>query len=110
MLKLDSGTLGQIIERDLSASSPITRIVERWFSQFPMEDSDRWEELGRVLMEPAVREPGIACKIQPHLRRGSSVDSAISDMMLSSPRSSVDTDPPHYPHYQLSFVGVLSSG
>lgn len=55
-----------------------TQIVQEWFGKFPMSDSDRWEELVRVLLEPAVNELPIARRLSPYLRRGSSMDGILS--------------------------------
>lgn len=101
MLKIETGKLDQI-ERGRSTNT-ITQIVRSWFDMTNMDPKDRWEELGRVLLEPAVSEPTIARSLQPHLRRGSSVDSAIS--MMSSLGSSIDSIGP----YQMSYVGKLLS-
>ena len=102
MLDLDSGVLNKI-EKDPRDS--ITLIVTEWFNKrVNMSDSDRWEELAAVLMAPIVFEPEIARSLpcRPPLRKGSSVDSAIS-MASKSPRSSISS--PDLLQYQLPFVG-----
>lgn len=74
LLEIDPGKLDMF---ENSPTDTLTQIVQEWFDKFPMEDADRWEKLGRVLLEPAVREVTLASGI---LRRGSSADSAISDV------------------------------
>ncbi len=92
-LKIAPGKLDAI--EKCSIMDKITQIVQEWFRQCPktMCDTDRWEELGRVLLEPAVYEPVIANKLRPHFRRGSSVDSAISVFSSRSPSPTL-TSPP----------------
>lgn len=103
LLKIDSGKLDEIDKRSsIISSSRILLIVEEWF-RYPMSDANRWEELGRVLLEPAVDEPTRACKLQPYLRRGSSVDSAIS--VFSGRSSSLSSPTSPSPHYQIPYIG-----
>ena len=102
MLELAPGTLDEI-ERD-SVGNQMTLLIGKWFSRQDVSDSERWEQLRAALSQPAVNEPEIVSKLRPHLRRGSSADSAIS-MASRSPRSSIDSP---LPQYQLSFVGMLS--
>ena len=98
LLGIDQGKLNEIIKSPRSANiNALSEIVRVWFKMFPMSDADRWEELGRVL---AVLERRIACGLQPHLRRGSSVDSAIS---VFSHQSSIDS-PPSYSHFEPSYI------
>lgn len=77
-LKIDRG---KIDEFEKSPPDSLMQIVQEWFTKCPhTNDADRWEELCRVLLEPAVYEPTVVNKIQTYLRRRSSVDSAISDV------------------------------
>lgn len=90
LLKIDQGRLDEI--EHSSSGSRLKQIVQEWLKNLSDEVSDaqRWEELGRVLLAPAVYEPAIACRLGRYLRRGSSVDSAISDIfsdISSSPTS-----------------------
>ena len=101
LLGIDQGKLNEIIKSPRSANTnALSEIVQEWFRMFPMSDADRWEELGRVLLEPAVLERRIACGLQPYLRRGSSVDSAIS---VFSHQSSNDS-PHSYSHLEPSYI------
>lgn len=99
LLKIKPGRLDEI-------ENSRTQIVQEWFKVYPMDDADRWEELGRVLLEPAVNEPTIASRLRLHLRRGSSVDSAISDM-LSERSDSISSPTLLSPHHEVSYIGKL---
>lgn len=68
---------------------------------------ERWEELGRVLLEPALQERKLAKDLHPHVRRGSSIDSAISEMS-DTPRSSIISPTEVFPQYQISNIGQWS--
>lgn len=82
-LKIDSGRLDEMEKSHFTDRR--TQIVREWFKH-PMDDADRWEELDRVLLEPAIHEPRIARRIRLLHRRFSSVDSATSGSpTLSSP-------------------------
>ena len=99
-LKLDFETLDKDRPSDL-----ITLIVTEWFTR---KVSDRWEELRDALMAPAVSEPEIARSLdipyRPPLRKGSSVDSAISVPSLS-PGSPISFS--FRPQYQPSYIGMF---
>ena len=101
LLKIKSWKLDQF-ERD-SANTP-TKIVEEWFKMTPMSIHERWEELGRVLLEPAVQERKLAKDIQPLVRQQSSVDSAISEMSSIS-RPSITSSVEGLSQYQMSYIG-----
>jgi hypothetical protein len=54
-------------------------IVQRWFDlDHEVSDVDRWEELGRILLQPAINEPNIAYGLKPYLKKDSPVYSAIT--------------------------------
>lgn len=101
LLGIESGKLDEI---ERSSDTRTVQIVREWFKSLPenMDVPDRWEELGKVLLQPAVDEPGIAIKLKPHLRRGSSVDSAIS---VFSNRSDSFSSPRSPSSFQMSYIG-----
>ena len=101
LLKIDPGKLDEIERKAYSSQSMIELIVIEWLRQ-PMGNADRWEELGRILLEPAVDEPTIASELRPNLRRGSSVDSAIS---VFSNRSSFSL-PSSPSFHEMSYFGM----
>ena len=102
LLKIESWKLDRF-ERDPSTNTVIL-ILREWFKRMPqMSIDERWEEFIRVLMEPAVMEWKLAKDLQPYLRRGSSIDSAISEM--SSPRSSITSSTEIPPQYQMAYIG-----
>ena len=96
LLHIDSGKLDHI---ERSCSDPLTSIITEWFKLGEMEESDRRQELARVLNEPAVFEPVIARKIQPLSSLGSSGDSAISMMTSSSSTEPIPIQ------YQMFYIG-----
>lgn len=101
LLKIDSGRLDEI-EKSSAIIDSRTQIVQEWFkSVSEMSAPDRWEELGNILLQPAIDEPAIAIRLKPHLRRGSSVDSAISVFSRSGSISSPISPSP----YQISYLG-----
>lgn len=84
----------------------VSMIIEEWFRQTPMTIQERWEELGRVLLEPALNEVALAKQLQPRVRRGSSIDSAISELSSISITSPVDAPVDATPvQYQMSYIG-----
>jgi hypothetical protein len=83
LLGIDPGVLDDFERRDSPSERVIELIIREWLRQ-SMTIADRWEELGRVLLEPAVDEPTIAGNLKPHLRRGSSVDSDRSSFSFCS--------------------------
>lgn len=96
LLKISPARLDQI---ERSTSDRIPQIIHEWLMiSGVMDDNYRWEELGRVLLAPAVCELKIASMIRPHFRRGSSVESAYLDGSFSTPPDC---------HYELSFIGEL---
>lgn len=95
-LKVDQGKLNEILEQ---SDKRLTKLIVEWFAA---DVRDRWEMLCRALLQPAVCEPAVAYKIKRYLRRGSSVDSAISDISVSSPISPSSL-------YQMSFVGEFTA-
>lgn len=97
-LKIDPGKIDEI---ESSPRDTMTQIIQVWF-KYPMSDDDRWEELGRVLLEPAIREPRMASSLKPHLRRGSLVDSAISVFSHTS-RPSITSSSSQ--HDQITYIG-----
>jgi len=99
MLKVESGRLDQV------EGDHIAGILQTWFKMVAMSHEDRWEEVIRALLQPAVREVTIAHKMRYQLppNRTTSVDSAIS-MVSSSPRSSIDSAAPPDP-YQENYIG-----
>ena len=96
LLKISSGKLDQF-EKDPIVST-VTQIVEEWFKT-PMSTTDRYNELGRILMQPAVREQKAAKGLKPLVKQGSSVDSAISDMSDTPRSSNIQFQ------YQMPFIG-----
>ena len=84
-LKIEPGRLDEIEQS--SSMNKREQIVEEWFRSLDVNksDTDRWEELCRVLLEPAVGERTIAYELATrYLRRGPSVDSAISSLSSSA--------------------------
>ena len=102
LLKIESGKL-DLFERD--PANFARRVIREWFSQTPMTVPERWEELGRVLLEPALEERKLAMELHPRVRRGSSIDSAISEMSGTS-RSSITSSTEVPPQYLISNIGA----
>ena len=100
LLKIEPWKLDKF-ERD-SANTP-TKIVVEWF-RTPMSVRKRWEELSRVLEEPAVQERKLAKDIQPLVRQRSSIDSAIAEMSSVS-RSFITSSTEVLPQYQMPYIG-----
>ena len=101
MLKLDF----EALDKD-APSDTITLVITEWFARTVMSDSNRWEELYAALMAPSVSEPEIARSLpnrSPLIRKGLSVDSAISVPSLSarSPISFLDSS-----QYQPPYIGM----
>ena len=71
-LRIEPGKLDQIDKSPMTDT--LTPVVEEWF-KFPLNDSQRWNELGRVLSSQAVCEPAVVSRLQPYFRRNSSVES-----------------------------------
>ena len=101
-LKIDPGKLDEI---ESSPRDTVTQMIEEWFKKYPMSDEERWEELGRILLEPAIREPRMASSLRPHLRRGSSVDSAISVFSCTS-RPSITSSSSQ--NDQMAYIGEFN--
>ena len=92
-LKIEPGRLDEI-ERATSGGR-LLGIVKEWLKSQcdDFNNSDRWKELHRVLLEPAVDEQAIAQKV--------AMDSAITDRpSFSSPAISP---------YQMSYVGMFTT-
>ena len=92
LLNIEQGKLDQILKGPPYEILP--QIISEWLKIAPTDDSECWKELDKVLREPAVSELKIACDLQRQLRRGSSVDSAISMTPTSS-------------QYDMSFIGKV---
>lgn len=73
LLKIETRSLNEF-EKDLKTAAG--EIVREWFRIFSMNATERWEELERVLL--ALGERKLAKEVKPHVRCGSSIDSAIS--------------------------------
>ena len=99
MLKIESGKLDDF-EQDTMTDTR-TMIVKEWFESTPMSITERYEELARVLKEPALQERQLARDLQQYVRRGSSIDSAISEMSNTSITSPTEA----LPQYQMSQIG-----
>jgi len=57
MLKIEPGRLDQV------EGDHIAGILEMWFRMVRMSPEDRWEEVIRALLQPAVKETTIVCKM-----------------------------------------------
>lgn len=78
-LKLQPGELDKI--NSPLVVDPLLHLVNEWFNKFPMSDSERWEELHRVLLEPAVNELTVANGL-PVNHRGHSLVSHIGELAM----------------------------
>ncbi len=103
LLKIEGSKLDRFEQDPVNT---VKLIVTEWFKT-PMPVSERWEELGRVLLAPAVQEWRIARDLQQQLRRGSSIDSAITEMSDAS-RSSISSPTEVFPPLQMSNIGMYS--
>lgn len=90
-LGIDPGRLDEIYS--FTGIDVWTQIVQEWFEKYPMSDSDRWEQLVRVLLQPAVNEPAVAEILRPYL---GSMESIFSDTSFRAP---------HSPEYNKFYIG-----
>lgn len=72
MLKINQRKLDQI-----SPTDPITPIIRAWFH---IDVANRWEELYKVLLQPAVYEPSLAKELRCCMSKYFLSDSAIVGM------------------------------
>ena len=96
LLEIESGKL-DLFEGD--QANFITQVVDEWFKMTPdMSESHRWEELTRVLLEPAVDEPTLAQDFLLRWRRGST---------LSTPRSSIASPTDVSLRSEMDYIGII---